>query len=355
MLLVNSKQLEQIALKDENHPMYSYAVQYKEGLDRLRKRFGDSIRFRRPNYPKATEGVDARGKKVPRMVKPTPPMFVPLKAVVQGEAGMEVWEYCKGKPTLLPNNLWEPTGKRSVSIEDVLTVSLNRDADLAFFLYYKSPFYDRRPGKERKGLLVIDDPNYIAEEEGDKVRAELELQNAIYGVLNDNDTLRVVAQGYGVPQFDKKHPDTVRKELKALVLAGEQKKKRDPRARGIKEFIDDLKVGDAMKLKHMITVGEDRGVVTCVAGHYKCGDTDLCKVPLADLDFKQWYLANYLGKPDNRAKLQAFLKDVVTKEYLDKVTDSKIFHWIARMMELEVNLRDKDKTREGVYAHFVVE
>jgi hypothetical protein len=346
MILVNSKQMEVNALVDESHPLHTQAVDFERGVKYLKKTYGEQIKFIRPGFPRRVSGFDAKGNAVPNMREDSNPMLVPLKANVIGKTGKEIWEICTDSE-LLPNNLWKAKGKRSKSISEQLVVNLNSEPELAFFLYYKSPIFS-------SGLLKIDDPEADARMEGDKARAELELQAALYQVLSDEEQLRVVAQAYGMSGADKKHPDTIRKELRGIVLNGEVRKRSDPSARGVKEFLDELKVTDSVRLRSLIKVAEDKKqIVWTPAGKFMVGDRELCKVPQGDHNRKFDYLCQHLLNPANRPKLQDLLRDIVTKEFLDKTTDEKTFGWLARMVEIQTAFKKAEEIRELVYGFFV--
>ena len=350
MILVNKKQVEPHALNDESHPMHHYAVEVSKGVKYLRDTYGDSIRFKRPGYPKRTEGLDPKGKPVKNMAMPSPPMIIPLTAEVDGKTGFEVWSCSRGAPVLLPNGLYDIGGKRSLTIAENLVVNMKKDADLAFFLYYKSPFYSEKG----KGMLVIDDPAAQAKIEGDKERDALELQTALYGVLGDETHLRTIAQSYGVAHAENKHPDLLRKELKSIVLSGEKKKRKDPMSKGIKEFLSDLKVPDSVRLRSLVTVAIDSGKIQWYPdGKYKIGDIEITKVPGIDLQRKFDYLCNHLGNPANRGKLKDVLRDIVDKEYLDGISDDKMFNYLARMTDQKVAFKEKQAVKEAVYSFFV--
>ena len=349
MLLINQRQLELNAKDNDQHPMHPYAMEYTKGIKHLEETYGKDIQFVRPGFPKRTKGIDHRGKEVSNLTELTNPMLVPLQANVKGKLGMESWAYCKGAPKLLPNNLWEATGKRSVFVEDSITVSLKREPELAFFLYYKSPVF-------KANLLKISDPTADARAEGDKARAELDLQTALYGTLGEEEQLKIVAQAYGVSGVDKKHPDAIRKELKNIVIAGNKKKRSDPTAKGIKEFLEEMKVTDSVRLRSLImTMVDNKKIVWSGDGRYKIGDRDICRVPQSELQIKQTFLCNHLLNPANRPKLQELIKDVVGKEYLDKITDEKTFIWLAKTLELPHNFKKKEEIREAVYGLLVVE
>lgn len=347
MLLINKKQLELNALRDDQHPLHSYAKEYNDGIALLKDTYGEQLKLVRPGFPKKVKGFDQRGKEVDNMTEPITPMRVPLQATVQGITGSEIWDYCKGAPRLMPNMLWEPTGKRGLFVAENIKISLNKDADLAFFMYYKSPFI-------KSGQLRIDDPTAEARIEGDKARAELDLQTALYGVLADVDQLRVVAQAYGILGTATKHPDALRKELKNMVLLDEKKKRTNPTAKGIKGFLEEMRVTDSVRLRSLVmTMVEGKKITWSGDGRYKIGERELCRVPGTELANRQNFLCNHLLNPANRSKLQELLRDVIDKEYLDKISDDKTFIWLARIMGLTYNFKSAADVRELVYAEFV--
>jgi len=356
MLLINSKPLEKIALQQETHPMHSFALEYEKGMRELRAQFGNQITFHRPGFPRKTKGLDSKNRPVDNLALPTPPMIIKFSARVQGDAGMEVWEYSPGQARPLPNGLWEPTGKRSQFVYEILSLSLDKEADFAFWLYYKSPYLSRK--KEGKGRLYLYDPAKEARKKGDKKRAELDLNTAIYGTLGagNEDQLKLVAQSFGIPNVDKKDPDQIRLELENTILTNEQKKKSNAHARGVNEFLSEVKITDATRLRSLITVAIDNKWITWAEdGYYKVGDTDLCKVPLRDLERKQDYLCNFLLNPGSKKKLADLLETIITREYLDKVTDMKTFLWLARAIGIEPKFKKLEVLKEEVYAHFVKE
>ena len=351
MLLINKRQLVANALNDKSHDMHEWAKEYDAGRKYLQDTYGDSIKFVRPGYPKRGKGIDHRGKDVPNMAMPTPPMMIPLTAEVEGKTGMEIWSCSLGAPILLPNGLYEIGGKKSLTITESYTVNMKREPDLGFFLYYKSPFHNAKKGK---GQLVINDPVAKAKQQGDLERAMLELQTGLYGVLADESQLRIVAQSYGVTYAEKKHPDVLRSELKKIILDSESKKKKDPLHKGIKEFLADLKVTDAVRLRSLVTRSIDKKLIQYYPdGKWKVGERELMKVGPMEIDRKFDVLCNHLANPANRAKLQDLLRDIVDKEYLDGVGDDKAYSWLARIMELPVEFKKKEEVKERVYAQFV--
>jgi hypothetical protein len=226
------------------------------------------------------------------------------------------------------------------------TVSLKTQPDLAFYLYYKSPMYGT--------LLKVDDPSAKAREEGDKARADLELQTALYGRLADETELRIICQSWGIRGADKKHPDVLRKELNGVVKNGDKLKKRDATARGTAELLADLKITDSVRLRSFVMAAIDKEQVKWMPdGKYRIGERELCKVPVAEIKEKFTYLCNHLGNAANRDKLKEVIRDLADKEYLDGLTDDKQFFWLARMLELPIEFKKKEEIREIVYGALV--
>jgi S1-C subfamily serine protease len=72
-ILVNQLKLDVgIALRDVNHPMYQYALQYDTGVKELKDKFKNVIKFVRPGFPQRSKGTDSRGREV-TMLEPKSP------------------------------------------------------------------------------------------------------------------------------------------------------------------------------------------------------------------------------------------------------------------------------------------
>jgi len=340
MLLINQKPIGELPDKQD---------EYKKGLKNLRANFGATLKFVRPGHPMKCAGLDSKGNVVPNMAEPSPPLIIPLRANVPTETGLETWTLSLGAPKLLPNGLWDASGRRSQSISEQLTISLDSNPELAFFLYYKSPIF-------KGGLLKIDDPIAEARIEGDKARADLDLQTALYATLGDEDQLKVIAQAYGVADVDKKHPDTIRKQLKSIVVAGDDKKRTDPSSRGVSEFLEELKVTDAVRLRGLVQNSiDEKKIIWKEDGRFLVGERELCKVPIGDVSRKFDYLCNFLLRAANKPKLKELLQDVVTREYLEKVTDDKMFTWLAKVNELTYNFKKAEDVKKLVFECYVNE
>ena len=355
MLIINKEKLNPSALADKNDKMHLFALEYDKGIKQLRNIYGDSINFKREGFPKRAKGIDSKNEEVDNLMLPTPQMRIPLKAQVDGKTGLELWECALGSPMLLQNGQWELGSKQAITIEDSLTLDLNKDAELAFFLYFKSPFFYYNPEQPNiKSVLVIDDPIADTKAEGDKERNELKLNTALYGVLEDETQLKLVAQAYGVSNTENKHPDSIRRELKNIVLEGDRRKRRDPMSRGIDEFLIELKINDAVRLRSLVKIAMDKDKIKWSPdGKFTIGQRELLRVGESDFVHRFDYLCNHLGNAANREKLQDLLRDVIDKEYLDKITDDKAYGWLARLMGIKGEFKKTEEVKELVYSAFI--
>ena len=158
-ILVNVIKLDAgIALRDEKHPMYAYALQYTEGIAELKKNHGSVIRFVRPGFPKMNLGSDSKGNET-SIVEPTPPAMFPLEKVyAHPTRGEEIWSCCLTMPKLLPNGLWSIGNKKGLKITDAISVDIDKQPDLAFYLYYSGGKWKERGTRIAPVELVRPEP-----------------------------------------------------------------------------------------------------------------------------------------------------------------------------------------------------
>jgi hypothetical protein len=351
MILVNSNKLELSAAKDKNHPQCEQAREYENGLATLKRNYPDGkITIIRVGYPRFTDGIDHQGHDVKDLIEPTPPAKFPLGTWwSHPKRGRELWECCMGAPKILPGNLWGLGDKKSFTVEERIQVDINQDADFAFYLCYIS-------NAVKGGHLKIDDPKMDAKMKGDLRREALQRETALWSTLSDEVLLRKVAQAYNVADVEKKEPDDIRLELDAILTRNDNEKRKDPSLKGTKEFLDDLKITDYTRLSAFIRHWLDQGMITYKGdGRYRVGDKILAQVPTEHILRNFEWLCNYYVSPNNGDELKSLMKDLVNKDYLDKIIDDKDFRWIAKVMEIDGYFNQKpDKVKEMVYSEFVV-
>jgi hypothetical protein len=352
MLLVNSSRLLVAeALQDEKHPMHVYAKEYDQELKALRKKYPEgSIRLLRVGYPKFSDSyINARNIEVSGVPEDIPPMRFSLRASVSHpQRGKELWEVCLDTPKALPGGLWELGKIRSKQISAGLTVDLIKEADLAYFLYYKCPHV-------KSGQWKVEDPKADLKARADKEIELLDVNIAIWKTLQDENLLKKMASSFGL-EVKGKDPNQLRFELKDALVRNDDAQKRDPAVRGTKELMEDLKITDYIRLCTFVRYWIDESkIVWSKDGRYKVGDKTIAHVPAEQVRRKFDWFCNYLSAPNSVEDLKSLMLDLVNKEYLDSITDEKDYRWLAKAMDIQGFYNQTiDKVKELVYATFNV-
>jgi hypothetical protein len=351
MLLINKKPLEVgAALDNEKHPLHRQAKEYSDGLNRLKQMYPDGkLTLLKTGFPKYVDGIDSQGKEVRNMPEPAIPYYYPLSTNHTSTRGKEIWACCMGDPKILPGDLWDLGNKRSWSIYNQLVIDINDDPDFAYYVYYISRAV-------KGGHIKVADPKADVKAKADKKRESLERETAIWHSLSDEVQLRKIAQAYGVSSVDSKEPDAIRFELETVLKNNDLAKKKDPSYKGTKEFLEDMKITDYVRLSAFLRHWMDESKITYSPdGRYKIGDKAIAHVPTDQITKKFPYLCNYFAAPNNRDKLASLMKDLINKEYLDSLSDPKDFRWIAGVMELTGYYNKKaEEIREMVFKEFTL-
>ena len=348
-LLINGKQLSVgTALRDESNEMHEYAKEYTAGIAELKQKFGKTVKFVRPGFPKSNRGSDSRGREV-NMLEPTPPAMFPLeKEFAHPLRGKEIWSCCLNMPKLLPNGLWSIGNKRSIKITDYLNVNIEKQPDLAYYLYYIANF-------ERGGRLKIDDPKAEVRAKAEKEEAMVDLKFAIWKQLTDEPTLRKLAAAYGVPNSGTEEPAQLRFNLEAKLLNNDIKKRQDPLIRGTREFLEEMKVTDNVRLRALLQkLIDEKKLVYKPDGRYRLGDKLLMQVPQTEIGRTFEYICGYYSMATNADKLQELLRDIVNKEFLDNIVDDKDYVWIGKVMGVNSAFKKKEELKTLVYGAFSI-
>ena len=346
-ILVNGKMLDQgIAIRDEKHPMHQYALEYTQGLAELKEKFGKKIKFIRPGWPKTNIGSDSKGNEA-RLKEPTPPAMFPLeRAFPHPVRGEEIWSCCLNMPKLLPNGLWSIGNKKSIKIEEFIIVDIDKQPDLAYYLAYIAHF-------ERGGRLRVDDPKAEIREKAEKERQLVERKTAIWQMLTDENVLRKMAAAYGVPNSGTKEPDQLRFDLEAQLETNDKKRKNDLTIKGTREFLEEMKVTDSIRLRAFIKgLEDDKKLFYKPDGRYRLGDKVLMQVPQSEINKRFEYICGYYAIPNNIDKLRELMVDVMDKATLDGLTDNRDITWLAKIMDINTAFKEKSELRSKVYEAF---
>jgi hypothetical protein len=351
MLLINQKQLlVNEALGNVNHPLYPHAVEYENGLKELKENYGKEIKFIRPGLPKYNPGMDSEGRSTTLLEPPSPALFPMQTYLTHSERGKETWSCCLDFPELQPNGLWKMGKKRSIIIFDSITVNIDKDPDLAFYLY-------KICKSIKDGRLAVDNPKAEVRAKANKEREETERQMAIWNVLKDELALRRIAQAWGITEVGMKDEDAVRFELKELLIKNDEKKKLDPKTKGTREFLDELKINDNIRLRSFIRdLLDSKTIIYKDDGRLWIGEKQLMQLPFVAIQSQSQfdYICNFYGSPNNVARLQELMRDVITKEMLDAIVDNKDYVWLGKIMGITTSFKKKEETKRLVYEAFSV-
>jgi hypothetical protein len=241
-----------------------------------------------------------------------------------------------------PNGQYELGKVRSMSFVGDKVVSLEQDPDLAFYLAYVSPFV-------RSKTIKIYNPSADAKKLGDKKREDAKRQVAIWNMLTDEAKLRTMASAYGVPNTDKKEPDSIRLELEKVLEHNDEKKKANPSVRGTDDFLNELNVNDNILLRAFVqTAIDNKQLKWNMDGKWKVGQKIIIQVPINDIEKNFDYLCNYLGSSNNNDKLLDFLKDIISREYFEITKDPKVYNWLARVSGVSPAFKKYDEVKNKV-------
>jgi hypothetical protein len=349
MILLDKKPLEIDALSDPKHKFHDFAKEYDDTLKYLQERYKNGfIRFKRPGFPKFTAGADADFRELPKVKEPTAPMRIPLQAYATvGKLGKHHWACCLDAPVVLPNGLWEMGRKKAITIEEDILVNINNEPDLAFFFVKICPFV-------RRGLLKVVDPQKDDIEIGEVEDLLTDRKYAVWKQLADLEKLKVMARAYGVGGVEGKQPNAIRKELESILEKNDVLCRSNPAVKGTKEFLIEMRVTDSVLLRNFVQRAIDEKRLSCgLNGDWKVGDKVIYKVTAMELDKKPQALCNYLSAGNNIEKLQEFLRDLMSAEYLNGITDKKEWVWLAKVAGVKHNFEKVEKIKTDVKAYFV--
>jgi hypothetical protein len=352
MILIDQKPLESDALNDKLHKLHRFAVEYDNTLKHLKETYTNGfIRFKRTDLPKYTKGADSNFKELPKVSEPVQPWRIPLSSyAVLGELGKHRIMCCLDTPTVLANGLWDMGTKKSMNVKESILVNINEEPDLAFFLYKVSPFV-------RRGLIKVVDPKQDDANLGEAEREITETKYAVWSMLGDVDKLKTMARAYGVAGVEGKQPNAIRKELEELLVRNDKAKKQNPAIKGTKEFVEEMRVTDSLLLRNFVQKSiDEKRLEYRQDGRWRIGEKIIVQVPVSELERKNEYLCNFLMAGNNFEKLQEFIKDLISKEYLDAIPENKDgkkeWEWLAKIAEFNPQFKKISEIKDNTTRFF---
>ena len=352
MILLDKLPLNHEDLNDQKAKHHVFAKEYNDTIAYLHDTYKNGyIRFKRQNAVKYTKGADDRGNEIPKMAEPVKPWRIPLQAyAVTGNKGKHLWACCMGAPEPKENGLWDMGTIKSMSVKEDILVNINENPDLAFFLYKISPFVRRR-------LITVVDPKLDDETLGTAERELTERKYAVWNMLADEAKLKTMARAYGMNAVDSKQPNAIRKDLEKLLETNDKLKRQNPAVKGTKEFIEEMKVTDGLLLRNFMQKAIDDKKLTWKGdGRWKIGEKIVCQVPSQETLRRNDYLCNWLMAGNNTDKLKEFIVDLVDKDYLDTIPDTKDgrkeWEWFAKVSGENPAFKKTGEIKDFVYKTF---
>lgn len=355
MLIIDRHPLEKEAFHDKNHNLHDCAILVDNTLRELKGRYKDGVlRFKKIGYPKHTKGADSRFKELPKVVEPSTKWRIPLKAYVAiGDLGKHTWMCCLDTPEVLPNGLYDFSKfskRKGIDVEETLVINIDKQPDLAVFLYKISPFI-KRDGN--RGLFKLVDPLLDDETLGEAERELTERKYAVWNMLTDESKLKTMARAYGLNAVDTKQPNAIRKELEALLERNDKAKRQNPAVKGTKEFIAEMNVTDGLLLRNFMQKAiDDKKLSWKGDGRWKIGEKIVVQVPVTETLRRNDYLCNYLMAGNNEDKLKSFMVDLVNQEYLDSIPNDKDgkkeWNWLAKIAGVPFDFKKFEEVKTNV-------
>jgi hypothetical protein len=226
MLYINNKFVE---LNKTTGEFSEVGKDYQEKISQLKLRFGRWVTLRSRKEAK----VNATG-----LLEQVAPATIPLRIVIGGRNGTEEWLYTEAFP-VMKDNVVIPETTQLIVLHGELTIDLDKQSDLAYFLIEKHSFCQ---GKKPKYYIV--DEEKMARTVAEQRRLDTKLQEIIYGEnskLNvDLNFLRLVGQKWGIGNAYKLSKDALQNQLFDIVANADKKRK----GRGIDEFVKEVKSSD---------------------------------------------------------------------------------------------------------------
>lgn len=193
-----------------------------------------------------------------------------------------------------------------------------KDVELAFFLYHvHKKFGEKEDGRTYYLVDARSEATKKIEGESKNVKYKYILYADDGPLRQDEQKLRTIAQAWGVEDVMTKDPEVIVTELDQKVQEGEQHKKEgSDNARGIKEFIEDSKLGYMTQVMAIVQQAVDQNILGVelakpnqLGVYYLDSNGGLAKkiIGLTPKSLDAWKVraAQYLASPGNEGQLNA--------------------------------------------------
>jgi hypothetical protein len=248
-----------------------------------------------------------------------------------------LWAYCNGSPLLKDGIRVLPNEMRSEEAGENIFIDIKKREDYAFYIMFKSGIVG--------SLFRVFDPERDRLKGLREKNEKRELSFAISKGM-DEQKLRAVAGAYGVEKAFEKDVLLVQDDLETLVIAMDEKKKKNPTnlmLKGISDFLAEIKSEDHLMPKAFIQMALDYQKMKWNAADrvFLLQDIEICTVPYDKVQDKISYCATVLRNPDNKDKWEKFLHEVLDEDYISGL-DRYSIRWLAKEFDIPLNKKESE-------------
>jgi hypothetical protein len=221
---------------------------YRSTIKSLRDKHGDYVIFVTGREPRRDNNGRAR---------PHKPYSVPYKInYVDKETGEQKWVYSPSSATV-KDGVAEPSEGSLIVMNGSMTISLNEQPDLVFFL-------TMHPMVQR-GIISIFDPEEVEDHKAAARALSAKFEGYIYGEhspLNETATLHKIARKWGISNVDNMSKAAIKNVLYDKVQQEDDAHKKGNAPYGMEDFISDFNFGETVEIGADVQELIDKGLLS---------------------------------------------------------------------------------------------
>ena len=280
--------------------------------------------------------------------------------------GLETWEASQSSPVRKDDEYHATPRSFKFATEEKIYF-LDKDADIIYFLLYKSPQvyypdavnkYGKRPG----GALTVDNreerERIIAKGRKDAARLNTAIYGDISSPLYEASVLRATAAAWGIEGAlsETMDEDEIRNALYADVIARQQTKEKTTQGKGIDDFLQFISFDENIRARSLVLEAIDKKIVRYDIPKFSyifaSSETPIVVVPDKHVPRKFDYLCDTLLSKGNENLWEKFRKEVIDTKYLDS-KDFKFIKWLAKADGLPIAAKSEAALRDALKSRYI--
>jgi len=365
-----------------NGRLFDAASKIEDQAVTARQHYLECVRGIKEKYGKHGRVKLVRRKPIQKnatgLLKPVPMVIFPAKVHLNAQfasktaqsdrdkfGGMETWEYSVESPRKKDGDYHASPKSIKIATQD-MTLDLNKEMDLIYFLLFKSPqvhYQDAisKYGKRQGGEFMVDDKEERERRVAEGRKAEAKLNYAIYGSqdspLYDETMLRSVAAAWGIEQAtsDLVTEDEVRNLLYANVEAGQKKYEKNGDGKTMDSFLEFIQYDNVIQARALILGAIDRGILKYDMVRYTfiypSSGAALLVIPEKHKHRKFDYLCDFLLNKTNAVIWEKFRREAVDEAFI-ATRDFKWVKWLCKEENLPVTSKSEAQLRAALIERY---